>query len=293
MPIKYVPPRLWVIMAREAHKAVVIRKGPRDWSRLSLWDTDTDQVEHGQWLHAQIRGADLSPNGLLFVYSCFHSKSYYGASKEQREARAESGYSYLYRAISRPPYFTALALWNGGPSLDFVDNNTLLCRDELETHPDHPLSDKIQLVTEGGLSEADISARRGGLPRGWRLNNPDFFDNLRSGKRPYRNTDSYQFHHDNKAETYRLEVNWTSTTLAPIERYRFYTVQKLGTHAQVMIDGDLTWADWDQRGRLACADRGALYILDPENPNGERKLIADFNGQTFESILSPEWARQW
>ena len=58
-----VPPRLHIILAREASKAVVIRRGPTDWCRLSLWHTDADIFEHGQWFKGKIypERSDLSP----------------------------------------------------------------------------------------------------------------------------------------------------------------------------------------------------------------------------------------
>jgi hypothetical protein len=42
--------RLFVYLARRAPVAVALRRGPSDWARLSLWHTDTDRIEHGQWI---------------------------------------------------------------------------------------------------------------------------------------------------------------------------------------------------------------------------------------------------
>lgn len=41
----FTPGRAFAIMAREAPRAVSLRRGPTDWVQLSLWHTDTDQME--------------------------------------------------------------------------------------------------------------------------------------------------------------------------------------------------------------------------------------------------------
>src|SRR5262245_32947489 len=44
------PCRLFVFPARDAPLGLVLRRGPSDWFRLSLWHTDTDRLDHGQWM---------------------------------------------------------------------------------------------------------------------------------------------------------------------------------------------------------------------------------------------------
>src|SRR6267378_2894539 len=97
--------RLFVILARKADKAVIIRRGPTRWVHLSLWHTDTDRIEHGQWFHGRIyeRRCDLSPDGLLFIYFA-----------QKINGRIDPAYTYAWTAVSKPPYFTALALWPKG-----------------------------------------------------------------------------------------------------------------------------------------------------------------------------------
>ncbi|MEI4878442.1 hypothetical protein, partial [Klebsiella pneumoniae] len=87
--------------------------------------TDTDTFEPGQWFHGRIYEtlSDLSPNGELFLYL---------ARKAQTPERERSEYTHKWTAITRPPYFTALALWPAGDSWDgggyFVDDGTVwLC----------------------------------------------------------------------------------------------------------------------------------------------------------------------
>src|SRR5215210_6275070 len=63
------PCRLFVYLARDAPIGAVLRRGPNDWVRLSLWRTDVDAFEHGQWMKGRVyeRRSDLSADGAFFV----------------------------------------------------------------------------------------------------------------------------------------------------------------------------------------------------------------------------------
>ena len=62
--------RLYAILARESHRAVVFRRGPSKQVLLVSWNTDTDAFTEGQWLKGRIyeRRCDLSPDGELLLY---------------------------------------------------------------------------------------------------------------------------------------------------------------------------------------------------------------------------------
>ena len=62
--------RLDVIVARNARRAVVFRRGPSREVLLSTWDLARDVLVHGQWLRGRIytQRADLSPSGEYLVY---------------------------------------------------------------------------------------------------------------------------------------------------------------------------------------------------------------------------------
>lgn len=112
------PPRLTVYAARDADVAVVLRRGPTDWARLSLWHTDTDEVEHGGWLRGRVDGrrCDLSPDGRLFVaFVAAHGTARRRAAREQRAPTTTHD---TWVAISRPPWWHALALWWNGTTWD-------------------------------------------------------------------------------------------------------------------------------------------------------------------------------
>src|SRR5215831_4419387 len=94
------PCRLFVILAREASKAVIFRRGPSRWTQLILWDTQHDTFVYGQWFKGRIyeRRCDLSPDG---------SKLIYFAAKWRKPLAS-------WTAISTPPWWTAHALWPNG-----------------------------------------------------------------------------------------------------------------------------------------------------------------------------------
>lgn len=47
-------PRLFVITARDASLAVVVRRGPASWAQLTLWNTDSDDFTPGAWFRGRI-----------------------------------------------------------------------------------------------------------------------------------------------------------------------------------------------------------------------------------------------
>src|SRR5580700_5221448 len=96
--------RLTAFLARSAPVAVVLRRGPTWWVQLIKWHTDTDTLEPGQWFNGRIYEAvcDLSPNEAYFLYS---------ARKEKYPVQ-DADIGNCWGAISKPPYFTALAVWH-------------------------------------------------------------------------------------------------------------------------------------------------------------------------------------
>src|SRR6266487_2292851 len=132
---KEVPARLFVILARKASKGVILRRGLSKWVELILWHTRSDTFDHGQWFHGRIyeRACDLSPDGSMFLY--FGSKYHL-----QKWAPSTQNYDpsilYEWTAISKPPYFTALAMWPHTPLESFggvfLDNRKVVLRGSSE-----------------------------------------------------------------------------------------------------------------------------------------------------------------
>lgn len=130
---------LKVLFASEARKAVILRRGPREHYHLICWDMETDAFQRGQWLRGVARLSDLSPDGKRLIYwAAQHHRprtrpsaaSYYqptpdlvrtrGRRRIPRYVREQASppasteqidsFS-TWTAVSKPPYFTALAIW--------------------------------------------------------------------------------------------------------------------------------------------------------------------------------------
>jgi hypothetical protein len=98
--MKTFPPRIHVLLAREAPLGVVIRRGPSKRVATFLWDRRHDEFSLGQWLKGRIyeRRSDLSSDGKYLIYFAMNGKW-----------RSETQGSWT--AISRAPYLKALALF--------------------------------------------------------------------------------------------------------------------------------------------------------------------------------------
>jgi hypothetical protein len=127
------PCRLFVITARDAPIAIVLRRGPSKWYHVLRWHTHNDTFEPGAWFHGRIyeERCDLSPDGSLMVYFC-HGGAW------------RPDYTASWTAVSRAPWLHALALWPWGSTWGgggrFLDNRRLClpAGANMPTHPDHP-----------------------------------------------------------------------------------------------------------------------------------------------------------
>jgi hypothetical protein len=110
---------LSVLLARDAPVGVILRRGPSKQVLMVRWDLEHDTFETGEWLEGRVYEdcCDLSPRGDLLLYL---------ASKHTGEQQG------TWTAISRPPSFTALALWplngtwQGGGGVFLSDSQVLL-----------------------------------------------------------------------------------------------------------------------------------------------------------------------
>jgi hypothetical protein len=288
------PCRLVVYLAREAPIGIVLRRGPSAWARLSVWHTDTDTFEHGQWLHGRVyeRRSDVSADGSLFVYFARKSTNPYPRD--------------TWVAISRPPFFTALALWFVGGTY-----HTGGC------FPDR------QVVWPGfGADPPD----QGELPP-WliRAATPPYIDGtndwpqrtvylnrlLRDGWEPVPREllATWERRHRQEPLVFYYGVPYSETwerrhsqqPLTLVLTYGGYDFQAYGGPriveyavrtdlGQTIPLGRATWADWDHHGRLIIAQHGRL---DHRESAGVLHEIADFNEQVPEPRPAPAEASVW
>lgn len=127
-----IPPRLFVIFAKEADEAVIFRRGPAAWFHVIRWDTKHDKFYSGAWVKGRIypESCDLSPDGALLLYFIHQGN------------KLNTNYTHAWNAISRSPWLTAIGLWPQGTTYGgggrFIDNRSAVLRFyPVEPHPEH------------------------------------------------------------------------------------------------------------------------------------------------------------
>ena len=264
------PPRIHVLMARDAPVGVVIRRGPSKSVCTILWDRRRDTFQVGQCLRGRIyeRRSDLSPDGKYLIYFAMNGR-WSGEAKGS------------WTAISRAPYLKAIALfpkgdcWNGGGL--FTGNKRywlnqgyghLNGNDTREVLPDE------KFRPEGGVGNECLGVYYPRLLRdGWQLierSDVDVFE------KP-------------------VGRGWVLRKLAHAEIVRdpgkgcYWDEHEL-MHAQRGLLIDLPkweWAELDGT-RLVWATGGALYA-GRVNAQGlcDEVVLADFSGMKFEAVAGP------
>lgn len=287
------PCRLFVILARRSPVAAVLRRGPSKWVQLSAWDTSTDTIERGQWFRGRIyeRRCDLSPDGRLFLYF---------AQKISAHSLADKDYTYAWTAISKLPYFTALALWpkgdcwHGGGLFTSSREVWLNHRPDVAVpHPAHkPRGLKITPNPDArGEDEPVYQARR--LRDGWvRTQAGSFHPRGRRGGWAADRPEIWV--RPNRANTHQLVER-----LEGIDYERFggmrvlrFSIQPISGGNEQPLDG-VEWADWDHRDRLLFARKGVLFALEPNYDTMNVRIVVDLNSERPVGVAAPSWASDW
>ena len=260
------------LLARDAPVGVVIRRGPSDWARLSLWQTVSDEVEHGAWFHGRLyeRRCDISPDGRLFV--AFLRKG--SPLREDGEA------SWL--AVSRPPHLSALALWWVGSTW----------------HGGGVFVEADRLWTGFGAQAPD----QGSAPQWLHL-----VDDLpvADGTREWTER-TVLVNRLHAAGWTRDEAAPVETWRRPIpsggQLVRLEHPPDLGRpggmwHPEFAVERDdelhvldrATWADVDQSGRVVLTREGTIATWEP----GGVTVLVDLTDQRPEPRQPPEYAKTW
>ena len=287
-PAKEVPARVFGILARNADVAVLLRRGPSKWFQLVRWDTATDTFDPGQWFHGRIyeRRCDLSPAGSLLIYF---------AQKITARSIADRDYTYAWTAVSRPPYFTALALWpkgdcwhGGGLFLD--DRHVMVNHHEAKPHPKHrPRPQRLKVSPNPKAHGEDLPIFYARLTRdGWfhrpahDVRTRDRDEAVFEKPRPRRST---------------LVMKSVATIERRKEGQGVY-FEEYALRAPAATDpiplADVEWADFDHRGRLVFARAGLVYAAKVGDDGGvSETLLIDLNAQQPSEVIAPAWAREW
>lgn len=263
------PCRLKFAFSSNGKRCVILRRGPSDWVRMILWDMVTNEFSLGQWLHGPIRDFDISPQGDHVIYFVSYHKK-----------RSP----YLWVAISKPPYFSALAMWPisdaWGGTCAFIDEEKIsinkgMYQSSLDLAPNFQL-EKYSIVELDSLEE--WKAKR----RGWHKQTPSDGSDSRVRNNPEFRKKSPK---DELTLCSRRSRNYHSTP-----RYRYWLLNTDGKTIELGAE----FADFDPSGRLIFSNKGRLCVGNiDESGQLVTNEIADFNNQVPEEIEAPLSARTW
>lgn len=276
------PCRLSVFLAARSEIAVILRRGPSQWSQLIRWDRSRDAFVSGQWFHGRVyeRRCDLSPSGRYFIYF---------AAKHGRRPGNGDDIGEAWTAISRPPYFTALAMWPnigswyGGGIFRDDDHIELDATCTLKPHGTPPKSNLRIAAMQSATSPWEQRLLRDGWKRVERGFHPR--THMRVGRREiWEKANPHSF-----AKLFR-EVNDIDFNRYGSPYFESFWLEK-GDNL-VTIE-DATWADWDSRDRLVFVREGKLCSGKLGESNLIERELIDLNPMRPEQIKPPPWARQW
>jgi hypothetical protein len=300
------PARVEAIVARNAHVAVIFRRGPSRSVRMLKWNLRSDRIEGGQWIEARVHvdRSDISPSGNLVA--CFVASYRKGPG--------------TWTAISRPPNFTALAVWPkgdtwGGGGLFAAEDHFLMAHDtrveygvdQFKLLPDFstPRRFRVQaFASHCPVPACDVEQARMVLS-GWR-----FVQRRDVGRRPACDPDmSYPFGQPeilarvlDDPKRPRFVLHRVHLGYGPVRQQSAFSILRAEIHdrktgAQHDL-GPVEWVDCDHKGDVLWSRHGRLFRLAGPTRHGmkidaEPKLVADLNDMAFEPIEAPKSALRW
>ncbi len=253
-------------IARDSPIAVVFRRGPRAWTQLIKWDLRKDRFQQGQWLKGRVMAerSNLSPTGKYLIY-------FAGDWRRKRDVGP------TWTAISRPPYFTALALWEGlgtweGGGYFIDDRHIVLDAAWKDLEQGYHLPKEMQVSSQ---------AQQGSQPSEWiygnlRLNTQEQFCRMSMSHRSLPND--------------RAIIHGVDKTNF---KDHYYFIRQDGE--DIFLEG-CTCLEADHNQRTLIAANGKLYALDAKTKFtslSDLKPLADFNGNTPESVECPKIMQKW
>ncbi|AWN54667.1 hypothetical protein [Methylobacterium sp. 17Sr1-1] len=151
-----------ILLAARSRCAVIYRRGPSKQTCLIRWDRATDTFEVGQWFNGRVypERSALAPDGE-------HLLTFMGSFRPPFRT---------WTALSRPPYFTALALWPKGDTWGgggaFLSERTFALAHGSSPAPLAPgfaLPEGFTLLPPGPATDERFARATSRLPHEWRM----------------------------------------------------------------------------------------------------------------------------
>jgi hypothetical protein len=269
------PPKLHVLLAREAGRAIVIRRGPSSQTSVFAWDRETNLFQIAHWFKGRIyeRRSDISPDGKFWIYFAMNGKW-----------QAETSGSWT--TVARTPQLKAISLyakgncWNGGGL--FLSNRTFWLNDGLGHVP---------------LFESDRVHRSHHYhpPFHYGRECPHVYYNRlqRDGWRPAQretvsDTVTRVLFDKNVSENRILRKVCVEEIASPHSRGRFFDEHLLIHGDAIIAHNDWEWAEVVADTILYCAS-GCLFQQRFQNEDvpDAPELLHDFNAYSFQKRISP------
>jgi hypothetical protein len=280
--------RLYVLIARRAEVAVIFRGGPAKQVLLVRWDLSNDTFEAGQWFKGRVyeRSCDLSPTGDRLIYFA-------------GQYRAPL---YTWTAVSRPPFFTAVALWEGmgcwgGGGLFAGEHEIRLhwdARELLSNEASIPKRLIVSRIPESRIMEPIFEDRM--VRDGWTLTQAATWHADRKAWRRANPPEIWTKPHPRRPRTWLLQMR----TVAKLERQgpplttEYAVVDKAGA---ILTDlGRTDWADWQSSGDLLYARKGKIFrdrMQSPHDIVATARPLVDLSMLRFEPREPVLDALQW
>ena len=287
--------RLFFLIAREAPVAVVFRRGPSKHVLLVRWDLSDDSFEAGQWLTGRVyeRRCDLSPDGEHLIYFAANYAEHHPLQ--------------TWTAVSRPPYFTALALWQkgnawGGGGL-FPNRNEILLNhpaDNLDPADESqiPRDWKVSMFANAGREEDEPIFRERMSRDGWVLIDAGRWveQDGRSGlwwTADPPETWAKSHPHGQVGGTLRMKIHGVKERQGP---WYVQSYQLVNRAARVVREfGRADWADWDSSGDLLLASDGKLVRIRvrADNASVPARELVDLSDLRFNARPPVPEATAW
>jgi hypothetical protein len=285
------------IQARDGRSVAIFRRGPSRHFLLLRWWLESDSFEEGQWVKSKVyvRRCDLSYDGDLLIYF----------------AARHTGSLYSWTAVSRSPYFTALALWPKGDSWGggglFGAGKTI--------HLNHKPED-MHLARESSVPTQFNITPLGSYPGqgedgyiewsrmsrdGWSVvqegnTNFDF------GRKPFIVIDPPYVYEKRNPQNASVSLRLVFFGVGEgNEKHVLENYEIVGVEGRVLRKFEkFDWADWAANGDLLLANAGCVFRLPSKSANKtvldpfeDCKMLIDLCDRKFEARESPGWARQW